>query len=164
MGAISTFLKSVLDGINSVIGSYGWSVMVFTLLVRLILFPFDYKSRVSMRKTAAIQPKMAELQKKYGKDQEKLQRKMSELYKKEHVSPLSGCWPMLLTYPILIAMWSAMRSIANEQIVGQILQMLQDTSGTSELPAFEGWLWIRNISTRRSARRAPGNSASRWRS
>ncbi len=139
---MSDFLKGIIDGINSVLGNYGWSIMVFTLMIRVILLPFDYKSRVGMRRMSDVQPKMAELQKKYGKDREKLNQKMSELYKKERVSPLSGCLPMLLSYPILIAMFAAMRLIANEQVVQQVISILQNPS---HLPQFEGWLWVHNI-------------------
>lgn len=53
---MNEFLKGILDGINTVIGNYGWSIVVFTLLLRIVLFPFDYKSRVSMRKTTKLQP------------------------------------------------------------------------------------------------------------
>lgn len=131
-----------LNGINSVLGNYGWSVMVFTLFVRIILFPFDYKSRVSMRKTAKVQPEMQRLQKKYANDKDKLNQKMSELYKKERINPLSSCLPLLLSYPILIMMFNAMRQVANENVVAQVLQILQDPT---QLPAMEGWLWVKNV-------------------
>lgn len=85
---MNEFLKGILDGINTVIGNYGWSIVVFTLLLRIVLFPFDYKSRVSMRKTTKLQPQLAALQKKYANDKEKLNRKMSELYKKERSTPV----------------------------------------------------------------------------
>ena len=88
---MNEFLKTILDGIHYVIPSYGWCVVAFTILVRLCLLPLDYKSRVGMRKMSKLAPMQAELQKKYAKDQEKLQRKMSELYKKEGASPMSGC-------------------------------------------------------------------------
>ena len=119
------FLADILGGINSVLGNYGWSIMVFTLLIRLVLMPFDYKSRVSMRRMSDLQPQIAVLQKKYAKDQAKLNQKTSELYKKERINPLSGCLPLLLSYPILIAMFTAMRSFANQQVVKQILEILQ---------------------------------------
>lgn len=122
---MNEFLKGILDGINTVIGNYGWSIVVFTLLLRIVLFPFDYKSRVSMRKTTKLQPQLAALQKKYANDKEKLNRKMSELYKKEKINPLSSCLPMLLTLPILFAMWTALRIIANEQMVSQVFTILQ---------------------------------------
>ena len=137
---MNEFLKTILDGINSVIGNFGWSVVVFTLLIRMILFPFDYKSRVSMRKTTKIQPEIARLQKKYANDKDKLNRKMSELYKKEHINPLSSCLPMLLTLPVLYAMFAAMRMVANEQTVAQVFAILQ-----GQQPTMEGWLWIKNV-------------------
>ncbi len=137
---MNEFLKGILDGINTVIGNYGWSIVVFTLLLRIVLFPFDYKSRVSMRKTTKLQPQLAALQKKYANDKEKLNRKMSELYKKEKINPLSSCLPMLLTLPILFAMWTALRIIANEQMVNQVFTILQ-----GQTPTMEGWLWVKNL-------------------
>ena len=137
---MNEFLKGILDGINTVIGNYGWSIVVFTLLLRIVLFPFDYKSRVSMRKTTKLQPQLAALQKKYANDKEKLNRKMSELYKKEKINPLSSCLPMLLTLPILFAMWTALRIIAKEQMVSQVCTILQ-----GQTPTMEGWLWVKNL-------------------
>ena len=137
---MNEFLGGILQGINSVIGNYGWSVVVFTLLIRLVLTPLDVKSRVSMRKMNKLQPQVAALQKKYGKDQQKLNLKTQELYKKERVNPLSSCLPLLLSWPILIAMFTAMRIIANEQMVKQVFEIVQGNT-----PALESWLWIKNI-------------------
>ena len=137
------FFSTIVEGIYSVIGNYGWSIMLFTLLIRLILMPFDYRSRVSMRKMSLVQPKIQELQNRYSKDPEKLNRKMGELYKQEGVSPLSGCLPLLLSYPILILMWNAMRDVANQQLVQQVLGILQE--GGNTMPPMEGWLWIKNL-------------------
>ncbi|MBQ7139338.1 MAG: YidC/Oxa1 family membrane protein insertase [Clostridia bacterium] len=137
---MNEFLKSILDGIYGFIGSYGWSVVAFTVLIRLVLMPLDYKSRVGMRKMTALAPKQAELQKKYGHDQEKLNRKLQELYKKEGASPMAGCWPMLLSMPILFAMYGAMRYMANEQLVQQTFDLIL----TGEA-AFEPFLWVKNL-------------------
>ena len=137
---MNEFLKGILDGINAVIGNYGWSIVVFTLLLRIVLFPFDYKSRVSLRKTTKLQPQINALNKKYANDKEKLNRKLSELYKKEKINPLSSCLPMLLTMPILFAMWAALRMIANEQLVLQVFDILQGKE-----PVMEGWLWVKNL-------------------
>lgn len=137
---MNEFLKGILDGINSIIGNYGWSVIVFTLLVRLVIMPFDYKSRRSMRKMSKLQPQVAVLQKKYANDKEKLNKKMSELYQKEKVNPLSSCLPMLLTMPILFAMFAAMRMVAGEHMATQVFDILQGNE-----PVMEGWLWISNI-------------------
>ena len=137
---MNDFLKSILDGIHMLIPSYGWSIIVFTMLVKLCLFPLDYKSRKGMRKMSALAPKQAELQKKYGHDQEKLNRKLQELYKKEGASPMAGCWPMLLSMPILFAMYAALRYMANEQLVKQTFDLIL----TGET-VFEPFLWVKNL-------------------
>ena len=137
---MSEFLKGILDGIYSLVGNYGWSIVLFTLLIKLILSPFDYKSRVSMRKTTKIQPEIQKIQQKYAKDQEKMNQKMSELYRKEKINPLSSCLPMLLTMPVLFAMFAAMRLMANENLISQAFAILQ-----GQEPIIEGWLWIKNV-------------------
>ena len=67
---MNDFLVAILNGINSVIHNYGWSMVVFTLLIKLILLPLDYKSRKSMRRMTRLQPQVAKLQKKYANDKE----------------------------------------------------------------------------------------------
>lgn len=133
-------LTSILYAINSVISNYGWSMVVFTLLVKLIVLPLDYKSRKSMRRTTALQPEMQRLQKKYANDKEKLNQKMAELYRKEGVSPMSGCLPMIVSMFILWFMFAAMRSVANTELAQQCVELL--TTGTQ---TNQGWLWIKNL-------------------
>jgi len=137
---MNEFLKSILDGIYMVVGNYGWAIILFTLLIKLIILPFDVKSRKSMRKTQLIQPELTRLQKKYQNDKDKLNRKTMELYKKHNISPMSSCLPMLLTMPVLFAMFAAMRMIADEEVAKQLFTFLQ--GGT---PEFQGWFWIKNI-------------------
>ena len=137
---MNDFLLGILKWINGWVGSYGWAMVVFTILIRLVLTPLDIKSRVSMRKTSKLQPQMQALQKKYANDKEKLNQKMAELYKKEHVNPLSSCLPMLLTWPILIAVFGAMRAAANEQLLVQVTDLLNNKA-----PELEKWLWIKNL-------------------
>ena len=71
-----------------------------------------------------------------------MNQKMQELYKKEGVNPLSGCLPMLLSYPVLILMFSAMRSFSGQQVVRQVVEILQNPD---KLPAYDSFLWIRNL-------------------
>jgi len=137
---MNELLKSILDGIYSIVNNYGLSIIFFTLLIKLCLLPLDYKSRKGMRKMSALAPKQAELQKKYGHDQEKLNRKLQELYKKEGASPMAGCWPMLLSMPILFAMYGAMRYMANEQLVQQTFDLLLGNE-----VVFEPFLWVKNL-------------------
>ncbi len=133
-------LKAILLGIYSIVGNYGWSIVLFTLLIRALLMPLDAKSRKSMRKTQKLQPQIAALQKKYKNDKEKLQQKTMELYRKERVSPLSGCLPMLLSLPILFGMFGAMNILAHEQTADHVFTYL-----SGKEPQYEGWLWVKNI-------------------
>lgn len=137
---MSELLTSILYGINSVIGNYGWSMILFTLLIKLIILPLDYKSRKGMRKMTAVQPEMMRLQKKYANDKEKLNQKTAELYRKEGVSPMSGCLPMLVSMVVLWFMWSAMRKVANTELALQCIELL--TTGTQKNV---GFLWIKNL-------------------
>ena len=133
-------LRSVLEWIYGLVGSYGLAVVIFTLLIRTILTPLEVSSRKGMRKMSKIQPKLNELQKKYANDQAKLQQKQQELMKKEHYNPLSGCLPMLIQWPILFVMFYAMRDVANSNIVAQAFTFLQ-----GETPKYEPFLWVKNV-------------------
>ena len=137
---MNDFLVAILNGINSVIHNYGWSMVVFTLLIKLILLPLDYKSRKSMRRMTKLQPQVAKLQKKYANDKEKLNQKTAELYRREGINPMSGCLPMLVSMVILFIMFAAMRTVANTEMASQALGLL--TTGTQ---TNESWLWIKNI-------------------
>ena len=137
---MNEFLFNILAWIQSWVGSWGWTMVVFTIMVRLVLTPLDIKSRVSMRKTQKLAPKQQALQKKYANDKEKLNAKMAELYKKEHINPLSSCLPLLLTWPILIAVFGAMRMVANRELLMQLGQILNN-----EVPTLEKWFWIKNL-------------------
>lgn len=137
---MSQLLTSILNGINSVIGNYGWSMIIFTLIVKIIILPLDYKSRKSMRKMTVLQPEMQRLQKKYANDRDKLNQKTAELYRKEGVSPMSGCLPMLVSMFVLWFMWSAMRTVANAELAKQCVELLTTGAQTNE-----SWLWIKNL-------------------
>ncbi len=140
MNVINTFLAGILSGLNSFIGNYGWSIVVFTILIKLVLFPLDLKSRKSMRRMSNLQPQITKLQKKYANDKDKLNQKTAELYRKEHINPLSGCLPMLVSLPVLFAMFAAMRMVANTELAKQVVDLI--TLGTQNS---EGWLWVHNL-------------------
>ena len=143
MNAITNFLYDVLSAITGIVNNYGVSIMIFTLLMRMVCMPFDYRSRKGMRKMTLLQPKIDALQKKYGNDKQKLQQKQAELMRKEHYNPLSGCLPLLLTWPLMIAMFAAMRAIANEQLA---LQAFRYLAGEEQVvTAADRFLWIKNI-------------------
>ena len=138
---MSGFFQSILEWIFSWVGNYGWAVVIFTLLIRLVLLPLDIKSKKSMRAMQKVQPKVQALQKKYSNDKDKLNLKLNELYRKEHVSPMAGCLPMLISLPVLWIMFSAMRNMANEHTIQMILTIKE----TGEVPVLQSWLWIKNV-------------------
>ena len=143
MNSITQFLYNILAGINGVVGNYGVAIIIFTILMRMICMPFDYRSRKGMRKMSLIQPKLNELQRKYGNDKQKFQQKQAELMRKEGYNPLSSCLPMLLTWPLMIAMFAAMRAIANEQLAMQVFKYL---AGEEQIiSAADRFLWVKNI-------------------
>ena len=145
---MTAFFVNLLTWINNLVGNYGWSIVVFTLLIRLVLLPLDIKSKKSMRAMTKIQPKVQALQKKYANDKEKLNQKTMELYRKEHVSPTAGCLPMLISLPILWIMFSAMRTLGNEYTIQMLLDMKQSGQPlTVEALRSAGysWLWIKNV-------------------
>ena len=143
MSSITQFLYNILAWINGLVGNYGIAIILFTILIRLICLPFDYKSRKGMRKMQVLQPKINELQKKYQNDPAKLQQKQAELMRKEGYSMFSSCLPMLLTWPLMIAMFAAMRAIANEQLALQAFKYLAQDGDV--ITAADRFLWVKNI-------------------
>lgn len=91
--------------------SYGWAIVVVTIIIRLLLLPLNIKQIKSSRAMQEIQPKMQELQKKYSskdaKTQQKLQQETMKLFQEHGVNPLAGCLPIFIQMPILIAMYHA---------------------------------------------------------
>ena len=138
---MSGYFQSILEWIFSWVGNYGWSIVIFTVFVRLVLLPLDIKSKKSMRAMNKVQPKVQALQKKYANDRDKLNVKLNELYRKENVSPMAGCLPMLISLPVLWWMFGAMRNMGNEYTIRMILDIME----TGEVPVLESWLWIKNV-------------------
>ena len=93
----------------SVTGSYGVSLILFTLVIKLILLPFQMKSKKSMLRMNRLNGQIKELQKRYAKNQVKLQEEMQKLYAEEGVNPMSGCLWSYLPLPILMALYSIVR-------------------------------------------------------
>ncbi|MBQ7886492.1 MAG: YidC/Oxa1 family membrane protein insertase [Clostridia bacterium] len=133
-----------MKGLHAIINNYAITIIVFTILIKLVVMPLNLKSRKSTQRMTAVQPKMQALQEKYKDDQEKLNQKLQELYRKEGVSPMGGCLPMIISMFILFAMFYAMRTFANEQLVTQFLTFYHNpTIDPSTLT--DGFLWIKNL-------------------
>ena len=85
--------------------AYGWVLILFGVLVRLLLWPLNQKAMASQLRMQAVQPLLKETQDRYKNEPEKLQKEMMRLYKEHKVNPLGGCLPMLLPWPVLIALF-----------------------------------------------------------
>ena len=89
--------------------SYGWALILFTLVVKLVLLPFQLNSKKSMLRMNKFQPKMREIQEKYANNQQKMNEELQLLYASEGINPMSGCLWSLLPFPIIIALYSIIR-------------------------------------------------------
>jgi YidC/Oxa1 family membrane protein insertase len=137
-------LADILERIDSVISqvkvpfiddwSWGWTIILFTVIIKLITLPLTRKQLQSTKATQALQPKMKELQQKYGKDKQKLAEEQQKLYKEAGVNPLGGCLPLLIQLPVLWGLYQALYVLANRN---------------HDIPAPFFWipdLWIPSIS------------------
>lgn len=105
------FLNALIFIYNSLPGrDFGLAIVVMTVVVRLVLMPLSIKALVSQRNITKIQPKLKELQTKYKNDKQALSRETMVLYKEHGVNPLSGCLPILIQLPILIALYQVFNS------------------------------------------------------
>jgi YidC/Oxa1 family membrane protein insertase len=95
--------------IYNLIPNYGVTIIVLTLLIRLVLFPLGVRQIRSMQHMQIIQPKVKQIQQKFKGNKQRQQEEIMKLYKEYGVNPFSGCWPVLLQFPILIAMYSVVR-------------------------------------------------------
>jgi YidC/Oxa1 family membrane protein insertase len=113
-GVGTFFAKLLLSGMNAIhdatkIG-YGWTIVLITILIRAIFWPLTAASTRSMKRMQALQPEMNALKEKYKDDQQKLMQKQMELWKQHGVSPMSGCWPMLIQMPVFFGFFTMIRS------------------------------------------------------
>ena len=109
---ISKILFAILDGIHKVIGNWGWSIILLTILVKFALMWFSNKSYYSMAKMRAIAPRLAALKEEHGDDRMKMSQEMMGIYKEEKVNPMAGCLPILMQMPIFLALyWVLVESV-----------------------------------------------------
>lgn len=123
---IKPLTKGILYTLNflyGIIPNYGWVIVVFTFLVKIVLYPLTHKSYVGMQKMKEVMPRQKEIQKKFKGDSVKMQQEMMKLYKEIGYNPVSGCLPMLIQMPLLFPIY---------QVFNQTLDMRQAT--------FFGWI------------------------
>ena len=95
----------VMELIHRVVGNWGWSIILLTVLIKAVFFPLSAASYKSMAKMRLVTPKMTKLKEMYGDDRARLNQEMMELYKKEKINPLGGCLPILVQIPVFIALY-----------------------------------------------------------
>ena len=109
---IAKLLFMGLQFFHGLVGNWGWSIILLTILVKLILWPLSSKSYRSMAKMRVIAPEMQRMKEEFGEDRMRFSQEMMALYKREQVNPLSGCLPLLLQMPIFLALyWVLMESV-----------------------------------------------------
>ena len=99
----------VLNFINNFVGNYGLAIILFTVLIKIIMLPLSVKQQRTMKKSAKLQEQIKVLQFKYKNDPEKLNREMMDLYKKENMSPFSGCLSTIVQFILLISIFYMVR-------------------------------------------------------
>ncbi|MEE0772802.1 MAG: YidC/Oxa1 family membrane protein insertase [Anaerovoracaceae bacterium] len=135
LGIIAKPMGWLLGLLYEFIQDYGITIIVFTIIVKLCIYPLYIKQTKSMAKMQDVQPKMQALQRKYANDKETLNIKMAELYKEEKFNPMGGCLPMLIQMPIIMGLFVLLR------------QPTMYISDDSMIFAFhESFLWIEDLS------------------
>jgi YidC/Oxa1 family membrane protein insertase len=139
-------ILNVLVALSHVLGdSFGLAIVVLTIIIRLITWPLTRRQLNSTKALQEMQPKIQELQKKYGKNQQKLQQEMMKLYREAGVNPLGCLWPMLIQFPIWIALYQAiMRALATtpENLL-DLAQRLYSWGVVSQaIPLNSHFLWL----------------------
>ena len=129
----------ILNIINNFVGNYGLAIILFTVIIKVIMLPLSIKQQKTMKKSTKIQEKMKVLQFKYKNDPEKLNREMMDLYKKENMSPFSGCISAIVQFILLISIFymvryplTYMEKIDKTQIETYVQQMKDDGKTVSQ--------------------------------
>ena len=143
---IANPVLNVLIALSHILGSsFGLAIIALTAVIRLILWPLTKRQLKSTKALQDMQPKMQELQKKYGKNQQKLQQEMLKLYKEAGVNPLGCLWPMLIQFPIWIALYqSIMRALATtpENLLDLARHLYSWDVVTQAIPLNSHFLWL----------------------
>ena len=106
----------LLQHIHELLGNWGWSIIVLTMLIKLLFFPLSAASYKSMARMRAVAPKLAALKEQHGDDRQKMSQAMMELYKKEKINPLGGCLPILVQMPVFLSLyWVLLESVEMRQ-------------------------------------------------
>ncbi len=104
------FMLPIFNFIHKFIPNYGFAIIIFSILMKILLYPLSIKQMQSARKMQLLGPEMNKIREKYKEDQQKQQKEIMKLYSDYGINPMGGCLPLLLQMPILYALWSVLRS------------------------------------------------------
>ena len=151
LGPITDGLESALEGIDRVLDgrvpySYGFSIIVLTVLVKLATFPLSKKQVESSMQMQAMQPRIKELQAMYANDPERLQMEQARLYKEAGFNPLAGCLPVFATLPVFIGLYRALSNAASEGLLTDGFYWIPSLGGPTSIASRNAgsgfaWLW-----------------------
>lgn len=139
MGFISEIFGYVLNYLYNMLNSYGLAIIIFSVLLRIILIPITIKQQKAMKKNAEMQEKMKEIQSKYKNNPEKLNQETIELYKKEKMSPFSGCFSAILQLVIILSVfWLVSQPLTymkrvNKEVIEQYKTTLTEENNGQKL-------------------------------
>lgn len=129
---ISQPLFWVLDKLHGFTGNWGWSIILLTLLIKLAFYKLSEAQYRSMGRMKKFAPRIQAIKERYADDRERLHQAMMDLYKKEGFNPLAGCWPMLVQFPVFIALyWVLLESVELRQ--ADFMLWLNDLSSPDPL-------------------------------
>ncbi|MBA3468162.1 MAG: membrane protein insertase YidC [Herpetosiphonaceae bacterium] len=131
--SIGKVLLPILNWLFNQTGSLGIAIIVFTIFIRIAMLPLTVKQLKSQKKMMILQPKLREIQRKYGKDREKVTEETLKLYKAHGTNPASGCLPLLISLPILFGVWSAIQLFNTTGVAQEALRFLWIPSLTDNL-------------------------------
>ena len=143
---IANPVLNVLVALTQLVGgNFGLAIIALTVIVRLISWPLTKRQLNSTKAMQEMQPKIQELQKKYGKNQQKLQQEMMKLYKEAGINPLGCIWPMLIQFPIWIALYQAIMSAlatTPESLLGIAQRLYSWGIVNQAIPLSSRFLWL----------------------
>jgi YidC/Oxa1 family membrane protein insertase len=106
----------LLSFIHSVVGNWGWAIILLTITIKAVFFPLSAASYRSMAKMKTLMPKMKAIQERYASDKMKMNQEMMQLYKTEKVNPMGGCLPILIQIPVFMALyWTLLGAVEMRQ-------------------------------------------------
>lgn len=135
----------IIEFLHSILGSWGWSIIALTVLIRLVLLPLAIKSFRSLQGMATIAPQMKVVQEKYKDDKPRQQQEVMKLYKEAGANPVGGCLPIIAQFPVFIALFYMLRTDLRDEICNQSARSCGSIPGG---PFGEEFLFIPDITAK----------------